>query len=985
MSPSLFYISLAVSCACLAILSVGTAESACLVDNTTDGFLLPVVDVPGYGMCPRGYLCPNSNPANVSTYPRICPATTECLALRLDNQFCPPQGTYEPYVCPAGFYCPTGLAALPCPKGYYCPVGTTDPFKCAPISSCPEGTSVTYDYGSLVLIGVLDFFFILAHFYVRRLQALKEARCGPSEEMAEKKALDLDVTEEDHTMTSAWSSLAADDRRKLCLAIENRRSPMQGMTFEFSNLSVTIPAVDNKPEKVVLQSVSGVLRPGQVTAVMGPSGAGKTVFFTALLTKQDPSWKTTGSLRINGEGPEHFERFRHVIGYVPQDDTLHNDITVLDNIWYSSEVRLPRQYTLPERDELRSVAMRGFGVNTLASMTASQLSGSQKKKCSIAVEAACAPAALFLDEPTSALDATAAYDLCKGLTALAQESNMTVVMVIHQPRVEHFERFRHVIGYVPQDDTLHNDITVLDNIWYSSEVRLPRQYTLPERDELRSVAMRGFGVNTLASMTASQLSGSQKKKCSIAVEAACAPAALFLDEPTSALDATAAYDLCKGLTALAQESNMTVVMVIHQPRVEIWNGLDQVLFLAPGGFTVYQGSQKNAVHYFEQNLGFTFGQGNPADIIIDGIAERRDACIEAWDRFLQSDAAAAAAGGSAGASGQSEPHQLRMPSNNTSTMTAMVPAPGCVFPHDDEPATFWRQFVLSHNRSILKQSHYLISVVLDVALCMIAAAIMASAAVQTRYVGILVSPYALISPKHIGYLIAMLGMFYSIAIAATSSVTTLRSFMGERECYWREMATGGHNRVAYYLGTIFAEVYRIFLTALHFTMVAYFMLQPLQSFWQFFLVILLLFVGFDSQASMLSMVIKPSSAPLFVTVAGVFVSLLNGFPTIPILNFFFFIKPSSAPLFVTVAGVFVSLLNGFPTIPILNFGGFTFYLTEALLTQEIGYTNDLYVNVLDQYNTARKVTDYLVAALLIIAYRVIGYVLMRFTNRDKQR
>lgn len=819
MSPSLFYGSLAVSCACLAILSVGTAESACLVDNTTDGFLLPVVDIPGYGMCPRGYLCPNSNPANVSTHPRICPATTECLALRLDNQFCPPQGTYEPYVCPAGFYCPTGLAALPCPKGYYCPVGTTDPFKCAPISSCPEGTSVTYDYGSLVLIGVLDFFFILAHFYVRRLQALKEARCGPSEEMAEKKALDLDVTEEDHTMTSAWSSLAADDRRKLCLAIENRRSPMQGMTFEFSNLSVTIPAVDNKPEKVVLQSVSGVLRPGQVTAVMGPSGAGKTVFFTALLTKQDPSWKTTGSLRINGEGPEHFERFRHVIGYVPQDDTLHNDITVLDNIWYSSEVRLPRQYTLPERDELRSVAMRGFGVNTLASMTASQLSGSQKKKCSIAVEAACAPAALFLDEPTSALDATAAYDLCKGLTALAQESNMTVVMVI------------------------------------------------------------------------------------------------------------------------------------HQPRVEIWNGLDQVLFLAPGGFTVYQGSQKNAVHYFEQNLGFTFGQGNPADIIIDGIAERRDACIEAWDRFLQSDAAAAAAGGSAGASGQSEPHQLRMPSNNTSTMTAMVPAPGCVFPHDDEPATFWRQFVLSHNRSILKQSHYLISVVLDVALCMIAAAIMASAAVQTRYVGILVSPYALISPKHIGYLIAMLGMFYSIAIAATSSVTTLRSFMGERECYWREMATGGHNRVAYYLGTIFAEVYRIFLTALHFTMVAYFMLQPLQSFWQFFLVILLLFVGFDSQASMLSMVIKPSSAPLFVTVAG----------------------------------VFVSLLNGFPTIPILNFGGFTFYLTEALLTQEIGYTNDLYVNVLDQYNTARKVTDYLVAALLIIAYRVIGYVLMRFTNRDKQR
>lgn len=779
---------------------VDHVDGGCLVDDSTDGFLLPVLQVPGYGMCPKGYLCPNSYPSNVSTYPRVCPATAECLQQRLNSKFCPPQGTFEPYVCPAGSYCPTAYQQIPCPAGFYCPVGTTSPFKCAPISSCPTGTSVSYDYGSIVLLCVWDVMLVALHIYVRRKKMVDESRCSPSEVSA-----DIKFGEQEMSSTSscAWSSLAEVDRQRLCAAVENRRSPMLGMTFQFSNLSVTIPAADGNPEKVVLRSVSGTLRPGQVTAVMGPSGAGKTVFFTALLSKQDPSWITTGSLDINGQGPEQFEKFRHVIGYVPQDDSLHEDLSVHDNVWYSSEVRLPRHYSMEERDALRSVAMRGFGVAHL-----SRLLGSQ-------------------------------------------------------------------------------------------------------------------------------LSASQKKKCSVAVEASCAPASLFLDEPTSALDATAAYDLCKGLTSLARESNMTVVMVIHQPRVEIWNGLDQVLFLAPGGFTVYQGSQKDAVGYFEEHLGFTFGHGNPADIIIDGIAEHCSRCIDAWDRFLQRQCTPTDA----------QQNGIRLPQPVAATPPEMV------FPNADQPASFARQFTLSHNRSILKQSAHLSSVVLDVGLCMVAAAIMASAAVQTRYVGVLRSPYALISPKHMGYILAMLGMFYSIAIAATSSVTALRCFMGERECYWREMASGGHSRVAYYLGTIVAEVYRVCLTSLHFAVVAYFMLQPLQSFWQFFLIVLLLFVGFDSQASMLSMVAKPSSAPLFVSVAG----------------------------------VFVALLNGFPKIPMLNYVGFTFYLTEALMHQEMQYTNNLYSNVMNQYNMDRVHLDYIVAALLIFMYRVVGYLLMKLTNRDKQR
>jgi hypothetical protein len=176
--------------------------------------------------------------------------------------------------------------------------------------------------------------------------------------------------------------------------------------------------------------------------------------------------------------------------------------------------------------------------------------------------------------------------------------------------------------------------------------------------------------------------------------------------------------------------------------------------------------------------------------------------------------------------------------------------------------------------------------------------------------------------------------------------------MAERECYWREAATGGHNRAAYYLGTMLSEIYRLFLTSFHFAIVAYFMWEPLQSFWEFFVLIFLLFVAFDSQSIALSMVLRPSSAPLMVTVAGVFVSLLNGYPTIPYLS---------------------------------NIG-FTYYMTEALIVQELAYTNDIFKEpLMQQYDITRLSTDYAAVVIIIVLYRVIGFALMKFTNRDKQR
>ena len=125
------------------------------------------------------------------------------------------------------------------------------------------------------------------------------------------------------------------------------------------------------------------------------------------------------------------------------------------------------------------------------------------------------------------------------------------------------------------------------------------------------------------------------------MELATAPAAIFLDEPTSGLDATAALEVCTTLRAIA-DLGLTVVAVIHQPRLEIFETFDDLLLLAAGGLTAYMGPQRLVRAYFEE-AGFRFLPGhNPADDLLDFLAGKGG---------LGGDAADAAAGGPAGAGG----------------------------------------------------------------------------------------------------------------------------------------------------------------------------------------------------------------------------------------------------------------------------------------------------------------------------------------------
>lgn len=101
----------------------------------------------------------------------------------------------------------------------------------------------------------------------------------------------------------------------------------------FKDLTLTLRA-KNKP---LLRCMTGKIMPGRVTAVMGPSGAGKTTFLNALAGKAT-GCTMSGHVLINGK-MESMRSYKKIIGFVPQDDIVHGNLTVEENLWFSARCR----------------------------------------------------------------------------------------------------------------------------------------------------------------------------------------------------------------------------------------------------------------------------------------------------------------------------------------------------------------------------------------------------------------------------------------------------------------------------------------------------------------------------------------------------------------------------------------------------------------------------------------------------------------------
>ena len=214
-------------------------------------------------------------------------------------------------------------------------------------------------------------------------------------------------------------------------------------------LDVKLDAVDinlkvkNKQGSDFIQLVNNVsisIAPSEMVALMGPSGAGKTSLLDVLSGKRRP---TSGLVLINNI-PLHdnISETRHLIGFVPQDDVMHRDLTVFEVLYHAAKLKLPKHTTNQNIIEKVDRLITQMGLAHIRNQTIGDektrgISGGQRKRVNIAIELITSPRLLFLDEPTSGLDAQSTLELLQILRGLADEGQ-TIIMTIHQPRKEAF-------------------------------------------------------------------------------------------------------------------------------------------------------------------------------------------------------------------------------------------------------------------------------------------------------------------------------------------------------------------------------------------------------------------------------------------------------------------------------------------------------------------------------------------------------------------
>eukprot|EP01018_Ginkgo_biloba_P007515 Gb_05241 [translate_table: standard] len=208
---------------------------------------------------------------------------------------------------------------------------------------------------------------------------------------------------------------------------DNQLDYSSGAWLTWNNLWVT---ANRGKTRALLQGLTDYAQPGQIMAIMGPSGSGKSNLLHTLAGRLAANTKQTGDILINGR--------RQLLSYGTSAKQCFTPLSC------NCQKACPRR-----RRERAEMTIKEMGlqdsVNTrIGGWRSKGISGGEKRRVSIAIEILTRPKLLFLDEPTSGLDSAAAFHVVKRLLSLARDDRRTVIASIHQPSSEVFQLFNNL-------------------------------------------------------------------------------------------------------------------------------------------------------------------------------------------------------------------------------------------------------------------------------------------------------------------------------------------------------------------------------------------------------------------------------------------------------------------------------------------------------------------------------------------------------------
>jgi len=199
-----------------------------------------------------------------------------------------------------------------------------------------------------------------------------------------------------------------------------------GISVDASN--VVIKRGKGNKSFITCNHVNLNIKPGELVAIIGGSGAGKSTVLNAMCGYLKPA---EGNVYINGiDLYANFDSLKKLVGYVPQQDIVYDNLSLYDMLLYTAKLRLPKDISEQEREAAITRAIEMVELPQKRDSLIKALSGGQRKRASIAVELLSDPNLLFLDEPASGLDPGTERNLMTSLREMA-DGGKTVILVTH--------------------------------------------------------------------------------------------------------------------------------------------------------------------------------------------------------------------------------------------------------------------------------------------------------------------------------------------------------------------------------------------------------------------------------------------------------------------------------------------------------------------------------------------------------------------------